>query len=291
MLKEFLQSLHLVDLPRDQILVRSVRVIGQGGLGFVEEVHVTRGNHRHRGGERLARKRLLPKWAGQPEHRARFDREIQAVGAMNHPAIVALQGVNLPGQERFYLMKLYPCSLRDVLVARRGPIPWEATARIGTILADALAHAHGKSFIHRDIKPENILLDASGNPVISDWGLGYFVHQFSTVLDLTMGGMGTVYYCSPEQWATGKCGPSGDVYSLGIVLAEMVMGQRAALPGQGIRGDVTSARDAGARCFNRVVLGMTRPRAHERFQSMTEVAASLRSALAHSALPVQPRRY
>lgn len=265
-------------LPSGQFQFDVVVKIGEGGLGIVERIRVTASNCHHHVGVELARKRLNDRWKGQPSAQERFEREIAAISKMAHPSIISFQGENLRGGERFYVMNLYPQSLRDY-IKRHGPgVEWQSVARFGAALADALLHAHLKGYIHRDLKPENILLDGRENPVISDWGLGYFVHRDSLVLDLTRGGMGTEYYCSLEQWTTGKCDERGDIYSLGILLAELVRGANRipVTPGFGLTQDAVIGHAAGSYAFNMYLRRMTAMMKEERPTSMRDVAAELR---------------
>jgi serine/threonine protein kinase len=126
-----------------------------------------------------------------------------------------------------------------------------------------------------------VLFNGGGPLVIADWGLGYFVHRESQVLQqLTVGGMGTEYYCSPEQWATGKCGSTGDIYSLGMTLDEWVTGrQRPITVGAGLDGTAPSGgRTPGALRFDALLRQMTRFASRERPTSMRIVASELRAA-------------
>lgn len=264
-----------------QFMIRSIRPIGEGGLGIVDEVEVVDSNQSHPVGTRLARKRLSARWSDDPGAQHRFEREIEILRTMDHPNIVSLEGVNLPGFERYYVMPYFKRgSLRSWLAAGGRFEDVQQVCRFVATVADALAHAHAMNFFHRDLKPENILLSDRGHPVVADWGLGQFVHLHSKVLDLTKGGpMGTHYYCSLEQWSHGRCDQTGDVYSLGVVLAELAAGR--ALPiapvGSGIRHDVITGEGRLAQHFNATVRRMTAPVPASRFQSIAEVAAALRA--------------
>lgn len=268
------------NLAPGQFTITPVRVIGEGGLGIVDEVEVIATNRSHPLGTRLARKRLSANWANDPAARGRFEREIEMLQTMNHPNVVSLEGVSLARGERWYVMPLFQRgSLRTWLQAGgRFRTVQQVAAFVGTV-AQALAYAHSMNFIHRDLKPENILLADSGGPVVADWGLGQFVHLHSKVLDLTMGGpMGTHYYCSLEQWARGRCDQTGDVYSLGVVLAELAAGR--ALPispvGSGIQHAVVNGSAPVVQAFNATIRAMTAMLPSARFQSMSEVASLLR---------------
>jgi serine/threonine protein kinase len=256
--------------------------IGVGGLGRVDRIIVTDSNWVHAPvGSQWACKRLNAQWSQHPAMRERFEREIAALGRMAHPHIVGCRGQNLPGDERFYVMPLYSSSLRRLIAAGTNRGDWRFVASHGALLADALQYAHTAGFIHRDLKPDNVLFDAGGPLIIADWGLGYFVHKESQVLQqLTRGGMGTEYYCSLEQWGTGKCDGRGDIYSLGMTLDEWVTGrQRVITVGAGLDGPSTRETSPGAQRFNALLRKMTQPLKAKRPATMQAVAIGLRAAL------------
>jgi serine/threonine protein kinase len=257
-----------------------VREIGRGGLGTVQEVVVTATNGAHPIGARLALKKLNAQWANHPEACARFEREIQLLRKLDHPGIVKCVGENLHPEERFYFMPLYPNTLRQSISANPKGFELGRIAGFAAVIADALAYAHAQGMTHRDLKPDNILLAANGQGVVADWGLGYFVHKNSTVLSqhLTAAGMGTEYYCSLEQWNTGKCGHSGDIYSLGLTIAECLCGAPAQIKhiGAGIQHDLFQPSAKGGTAMNALLRRMTEMISTRRIQSMTEVAVQLR---------------
>ncbi|MBW7933304.1 MAG: serine/threonine protein kinase [Gemmatimonadaceae bacterium] len=261
---------------------KEVRIIGAGGLGQVVKIVITASQAPAINvGSEWAIKKLNAKWKSHPEARARFDREIAALQSMDHPNIIRCWGENVPGGERFYMMKLYGTSVRRH-IAQAGRPTWQQVAGWGVVLAGALQYAHDKGYVHRDIKPDNILFDTAGPLMIADWGIGYFVHQASVVLQqLTRGGMGTEYYCSQEQWATGKCDCRGDVYALGMTLNEWVTGRQLPLAsvGAGISIDTVANTSAGAIAFNQLIRSMTQRRRESRVGTMTGVAAELQRVL------------
>ncbi len=269
-------------LPPGRFMFEPVEELGAGGLGRVDRIRVTQSNAPGiTVGAELARKRLNSNWAAHPEMHERFEREILALKRMAHENIVTCEGENLPGGERFYVMPLYASTFRKWTAGGGARGNWKLAAALGATLADALAYAHSLGFIHRDLKPDNILFNPQEAPIIADWGLGYFVHKNSKVLQkLTRGGMGTEYYCSIEQWSTGKCDERGDIYSLGMTLDECVTGaQRPITVGTGLKGNAVTETTPGATAFNELLRHMTSMLVTMRTPTMTEVAARLRAAI------------
>ena len=270
-------------LPPGRFNFKIIGDIGRGGFGVVDEIEVVASNSNLVVGSRHARKRLNESFNTHPEARERFEREIAQVRAMaDIPGVVAFRGENLPGGERFYVMPRYPQSLRQ-FIAANGARPWREVARFSAAVADTMGAAHARGCIHRDLKPENLLLTTSNGHVVADWGLGYFMHQHSKVLmPLTRGGMGSEYYCSMEQWASGKCDAAGDIYSLGMLTAELVLGAQAAIlhQGAGLAADIATEASYGAQDFNRLLRVMTSVLPQKRPQTMGDVADSLRAAAA-----------
>lgn len=257
--------------------------LGRGGFGQVDEVVITESNSARPVGAHYARKRLNEAFNSHPEARERFEREIvQLRGMRDLSGIVTYRGENVPGEDTFYIMDVYPRSLRQFLASNPDGRPWREVARFCASIARTMAKAHHRGFIHRDLKPENILLTSASRPIIVDWGLGRFMHQASKVLvPLTRGGMGTEYYCSMEQWATGQCDQRGDIYSLGMLIGELANGSQVpiAYQGAGIRVGVTNESSLGAVRLGRFVRQMTEVLAHERPATMHDVAAGLEEAL------------
>lgn len=258
-------------------------LLGQGGLGRVDRIRVTASNATAKPiGSTWAVKRLNERWASHPAMHVRFEREISALRTMSHPNIITFEGESLPGQPRFYIMPVFATTLRRFVASGAWRGNWRSVARSGATLADALQYAHDQGFIHRDFKPDNVLFNSNGPLTIADWGLGYFVHKHSVVLQqLTVGGMGTEYYCSAEQWATGKCDTRGDIYSLGMTLDEWTTGrQRAISVGAGLPNDASpsSSTSLGGRQFDAILRRMTSFASRTRPSTMREVAAALRAA-------------
>jgi serine/threonine-protein kinase len=201
--------------------------LGAGGLG---EVYRARDSRLQR---EVAIKVLPEHLADDREASARFQREAQAVAALNHPNILAIHDLGDQEGIAYAVMEVLEGeTLRSRL--NRLALPWQETVEIGIALAGGLSAAHGKGIVHRDIKPENIFLTSEGRVKILDFGLARWVSPPSTChatteLTVTQHGvvMGTVAYMSPEQVRGLLVGIPSDIFSLGCVLFEMVCGVRA----------------------------------------------------------------
>jgi serine/threonine-protein kinase len=194
--------------------------IGRGGMGVI---YRARQRHSRR---IVAVKRILPHYADSKEALARFRREAQAAASLDHPNILPIYEVSecdngLP----FFSMKFAAGrSLRDVAPALRNQ-PRRAVALVAK-LARAVQYAHEQGIVHRDLKPGNVLLDARGEPLLSDFGLSKWLGT-TTDLTLTLTIFGTPGYVAPEQvnGATAKLNPAVDVYSLGAILFDLLTGR------------------------------------------------------------------
>jgi tetratricopeptide (TPR) repeat protein/predicted Ser/Thr protein kinase len=203
------------ELPGYEILEE----LGRGGQSVVWKA-------RQRSLDRLvAVKMILAGAAADPEERARFRREAEAVAHLRHPNIVQIYDVGeQAGQPFFALEYVDGGSLAEKLAGT--PQPARAAAQLVATLASAMHWAHERGIVHRDLKPGNVLLAADGTPKISDFGLAKRLQRDAT---LTQTGciMGTPSYMAPEQ-AAGKnrdVGPAADVYALGAVLYAMLTGR------------------------------------------------------------------
>jgi serine/threonine protein kinase len=208
--------------------------LGRGGMGVVYKA-------RQKSLDRLvALKILAPEREKDPQFAERFAREAQALAKLSHPHIVTVYDFG-QADGLFYLLMEYVdgVNLRQLLRTRQLE-PKEALAIVPPI-CDALQYAHDHAVAHRDIKPENLLLDKAGQVKIADFGIAKMLGGDSTPDDEQ--GVGTPHYMAPEQHATPQAADHrADIYSLGVVLYEMLTGELPAsqleLPSRKVRIDV-----------------------------------------------------
>lgn len=194
-------------------------ILGRGGMGLVY-----RAQH-HALNREVALKTILAPQADDPDYLRRFRAEAQAVARLHHPGIVQIYEVGChDGVPYLALEYLSGGSLRDL--RRELPFDPKRAAALVERIAVAVQHAHEQGIVHRDLKPGNILLDKDGQPHISDFGIAKHLEN-DEALTLTGQALGTPQYMAPEQ-AMGRSrevGPPADVYSLGVILYELLTGK------------------------------------------------------------------
>jgi Tol biopolymer transport system component len=223
--------MRVVEIPEHLNHYRILGPIGQGGMGAVYAAEDTR---LHR---KVALKVLSILLAADPERRQRFEREAQAIAALNHPNIVTIYSVEEADGLPFLTMELIEGHPLSEAIPSGGMTP-EKLLKIGVAVSDAIAAAHLRGITHRDLKPANVMLADDGRVKVLDFGLAKLREEGAPAPDdvtrlpasstLTGEGriLGTVAYMSPEQ-AEGKAvDPRSDIFSLGVMLHEMATGDR-----------------------------------------------------------------
>ena len=190
--------------------------IGRGGMGVVYRA-VQKSL-----GRTVAVKMLLRRDLATPADLSRFRSEAEAAAQLDHPGIVSIFEVGECDGHPFYSMQL----VEGTTLAKRlrqGPLPAREAAALLAKVADAVQVAHTRGVLHRDLKPSNILIDGSGEPHVSDFGLAKRLEADESVTH-TGAILGTPCYMSPEQAAgsRGDVGPTSDVWSLGAILYQML---------------------------------------------------------------------
>ncbi|WP_322090783.1 Stk1 family PASTA domain-containing Ser/Thr kinase [Caldifermentibacillus hisashii] len=153
----------------------------------------------------------------------RFHREAQSATSLVHPNIVNIYDVGEEDNIYYIVMEYVDGETLKQYIQNHFPIPIEKVIDITLQITSAISHAHQNNIIHRDIKPQNILIDKKGNVKITDFGIA--VALTSTTITQTNSVLGTVHYISPEQARGGVATKKSDIYSLGIVLFELLTGR------------------------------------------------------------------
>ena len=253
--EDFDALLAAVDVPdRDWQLgnYRILEEIGRGGMGVIYRA-------RHAPSRRIvALKRVLNYHSDSRETLVRFQREARAAASLDHPNILPIYDVGATDDGLpFFSMKLAPGgSLLDSKESFRDS-PRRAVQLIATV-ARAIDHAHSQGILHRDLKPGNILLDARGEPMVTDFGLAKWLDTASE-LTCTLTVFGTPGYIAPEQSenAAADLTPATDVYSLGAILFELLAGRPPFL-GEHAVAVIRQAADNDAPKLRSIVPGASR---------------------------------
>ena len=172
----------------------------------------------------VALKVMSGRYAGDDEFVERFRREAQSAAALSHPNIVSIFDRGEADDGTYYIaMEYLPGGTLKDRILKRGALPPRTAAAVALQIAEALCAAHERDVIHRDIKPHNILITGSGDVKVTDFGIARAAS--SSTMTRTGHILGTAHYISPEQAMGEPVGPASDLYSLGIVLYEMLTGQ------------------------------------------------------------------
>jgi serine/threonine-protein kinase len=260
-----------------------LEVVGSGGMSTVYRALDTL-LERH-----VALKVLHPHYGDDPEYVERFRREARSVAQLSHPNIVTVIDRGDDDGRQYIVFEYVDGESLKECVDRNGPLPVRRVVELGIQIADALAFAHQHGLVHRDVKPQNVLINGEGEAKVTDFGIArsldveHGVTQTGTVL-------GTSNYLSPEQARGLTVTPATDVYSLGVVLFELMTGE-VPFPGenfvavamQHINEPPPSLVEKRPDAPLRLVYAVERALAKDpgdRFPSMDAFAAELRACLA-----------
>src|SRR5512138_1088612 len=198
---------------------RIISQIGRGGMANVYKAYQP-------SVDRYVAIKVLPsQLAGSREFATRFHQEARIIARLEHPHILPVFDYGESDGTAYFVMRyLDTGTLKDLMESGR-PLPLNDIDRIFTQLADALSYAHSHGVVHRDLKPANALIDSQENAFLTDFGIAKLLESASPRLTQTDAVMGTPAYISPEQAQAHPVDQRSDIYSLGIILYEMVTGR------------------------------------------------------------------
>lgn len=201
---------------------RIIEKVGEGGMAQVYRAQCTLLDRV------VAVKVLRPQYGSDEEFVARFHREAQAAARLSHPNVVNVYDVGKEGETHYIVMEYVNGQTLKEVINQHAPLAAGQAVSIAEQILRALKHAHSRGIIHRDVKPHNILITQDGRVKVTDFGIA----RAASASGLTETGivLGSVHYFSPEQARGQAVGVQSDLYSLGVILYEMVTGK---LPFQG----------------------------------------------------------
>lgn len=258
-----------------------IEEIGKGGMANVYKAHC---NLLKRN---VAIKALRDDLENDKEFVRRFNIEAQAAASLSNPHIVSIYDVGCENGQYYIVMEYIEGKTLKEYIDEVGVIPWKEAIGYALQICDALEEAHKNSVVHRDIKPQNIIMTPDGVLKVTDFGIARATSQVT----MTMGKntIGTAHYLSPEQARGGYTDGRSDIYSLGIVLYEMITGrlpfndespvtiaikhlQEKMIPPTEVNPDIPEGLET-------VVLKATEKEQNSRYSTVTEMAADLNAVL------------
>ncbi|MFD2612927.1 Stk1 family PASTA domain-containing Ser/Thr kinase [Paenibacillus gansuensis] len=255
--------------------------IGGGGMALVYKGHDILLNRK------VAVKVLRQQFVHDEEFIRRFRREAQSAASLSHPNVVSIYDVGQEDEIHYIVMEYIDGHNLNEIIQQRAPLQVEESVRVASQICDALEHAHQNHIIHRDIKPHNILIGKNGRVKVTDFGIARAVT--SSTITQTGSVIGSVHYFSPEHAKGVITGEKSDLYSLGIVLYQMLTAQ---LPFLGespisvalkhLQEHVEEPRKVNPvipQSVENVILKAMRKNPEERYQSATEMLRDLETCL------------
>ena len=259
-----------------------IEKVGNGGMATVyrAEDKVLKRN--------VAVKVLKDEFTTDEEFIKRFEIEAQSAARLTHPNIVSIYDVGSEDNFYYIVMELIRGkTLKEIIVEERGPLPWKWSVNVAIQIASALEMAHKNNIIHRDIKPHNIIITEDGIAKVTDFGIAKAVSNSTiTAFGTTIG---SVHYFSPEHARGGFTDAKSDLYSLGVVMYEMVTGRVPFDADTPVSVALKHMQEEPEEpielnpnlpsAVNRIIMKALKKDTTLRYQTATEMLADLRQAL------------
>ncbi len=192
-------------------------IVGVGGMAVVYKAYDNIDDRM------VSIKVLKDEFLANEEFRRRFKNESKAIAVLSHPNIVKVYDVSLGDKLQYIVMEYVEGITLKEYIEQQGVIPWKEAVHFTTQILRALQHAHDKGIVHRDIKPQNIMLLENGSIKVTDFGIARFSRGETRTM--TEAAIGSVHYISPEQARGETTDDKADIYSVGVVLYEMITGR------------------------------------------------------------------
>ena len=192
-------------------------IVGVGGMAVVYKAYDNIDDRM------VSIKVLKDEFLANEEFRRRFKNESKAIAVLSHPNIVKVYDVSLGDKLQYIVMEYVEGITLKEYIEQQGVIPWKEAVHFTTQILRALQHAHDKGIVHRDIKPQNIMLLENGTIKVTDFGIARFSRGETRTM--TEAAIGSVHYISPEQARGEMTDDKADIYSVGVVLYEMITGR------------------------------------------------------------------
>jgi len=262
-------------------------VVGTGGMAVVYRAFDQKKNRI------VAIKVLRPEYESDEEFVRRFSREAEAASKVSHENIVNMLDVGIDGDMRYIVMEFVDGQTLKDMIRQRGSIHPDTAIRMAIRILAAVDHAHRNDIVHRDIKPQNILVDNQGRVKVADFGIARLKASQTTRLDEggTGSALGSVHYFSPEQARGEMADEKSDLYSVGVVMYEMLTGH---VPFDGENSvsvalkhvseapkSMREEQEGISKALDEVVMRALCKDASKRYQTAAEMAADLRKCISH----------